>query len=169
MVQVAVCGPASATEAELTHARRVGELLAARGATVLCGGGGGVMAAVAAGARSGDGLVIAVRPDDGTAPGPVADASATLLTNLGQARNAVLVWSADAVIAVGGSWGTLSEVALAMRRGQVPVVVVGGWRVVDATGEPVPGPHHVDTPEEAVRAALADRPVRGVGADGRRA
>ncbi|MGB2567249.1 dethiobiotin synthetase [Micromonospora citrea] len=157
MVQVAVCGPASATPADLTHARRVGELLAARGATVLCGGGGGVMAAVAAGARAHGGLVIAVRPDDGGAAGPVAEASATLLTNLGQARNAVLVWSADAVIAVGGSWGTLSEVALAMRRGGVPVVVLGGWRVADASGTPVDGPRHVDTPEEAVRAALGRR------------
>ncbi|MGN9891644.1 dethiobiotin synthetase [Micromonospora sp. L31] len=169
MVQVAVCGPASATPAELAHARRVGELLAARGATVLCGGGGGVMAAVAAGARAHHGLVIAVRPDDGTAPGPVADASATLLTNLGQARNAVLVWSGDAVIAVGGSWGTLSEVALAMRRGGVPVVVLGGWRVVDATGAPVSGPRHVDTPEEAVGVALADRPGDDESAPARRA
>ncbi|MBM0259350.1 hypothetical protein [Micromonospora sp. 4G55] len=134
MVQVAVCGPASATPAELAHARRVGELLAGRGATVLCGGGGGVMAAVAAGAGPTTAWVIAVRPDDGTAPGPVADASATLLTNLGQARNAVLVWSADAVIAVGGSWGTLSEVALAMRRGGCRWWSLGGWRVLDATG-----------------------------------
>ncbi|MGN9776875.1 LOG family protein [Micromonospora sp. H33] len=152
MVQVAVCGPATATDVELAHARRVGELLAERGATVLCGGGGGVMSAVAAGARSRGGLVIGVRPDDGTAPGPVADVTATVVTNMGQARNAILVWSADAVIAVGGSWGTLSEVALAMRRGTIPVVVLGGWRIVDATGTPVPGPFHVLTPEEAVHA-----------------
>ncbi|MGC5019165.1 dethiobiotin synthetase [Micromonospora sp. DT47] len=161
MVQVAVCGPASATEVEQAYARRVGELLAERGAAVLCGGGGGVMAAVAAGARSRAGLVIAVRPDDGTAPGPVADVSATVVTNMGQARNAVLVWSADAVIAVGGSWGTLSEVALALRRGGVPVAVLGGWRVVDASGAPIEGPHHVDTPDEAVRVALVGPPAGG--------
>ncbi|MEV0157796.1 dethiobiotin synthetase [Micromonospora sp. NPDC050686] len=153
-IQVAVCGPAQATPTELAHARRVGELLAERGATVLCGAGGGVMAAVAAGARSHDGLVIGVRPDDGTEPGP-AEVSASVVTNMGQARNAILVWSADAVIAVGGSWGTLSEVALGMRRGGLPVVVLGGWRVRDATGAEVPGPHHVDTPEQAVQAALA--------------
>ncbi|WP_200207324.1 hypothetical protein [Micromonospora coerulea] len=151
--QVAVCGPAEATETELTHARRVGELLAERGVTVLCGGGGGVMAAVAAGARSRDGLVIAVRPDDGADPGP-ADVSASVVTNMGQARNAILVWSADAVIAVGGSWGTLSEVALAMRRGTVPVVLLGGWRILGPTGEPVPGPRPVDTPAQAVQAVL---------------
>ena len=78
----------------------------------------------------------------------------TLSTNLGQARNAVLVESADAVIVVGGSWGTLSELALAMRRG-VPVVSLGGWRVLDRTGAPVPGVHHVETPEEAVALAAS--------------
>ena len=154
-VQVAVCGPATATEAELASARRVGELLADRGATVLCGGGGGVMAAVAAGARAHGGLVIGVRPDDGTAPGSVAEVSATIVTNLGQARNAVLVWSADAVIAVGGSWGTLSEVALALRRGTVPVVLLGGWRVLDAAGAPIDGPTYATSPEDAVRLALS--------------
>ncbi|MFE9693766.1 dethiobiotin synthetase [Micromonospora sp. NPDC005806] len=154
-MQVAVCGPGQATPAEVAHARRVGELLAGRGVTVLCGAGGGVMAAVAVGARSRGGLVIGVRPDDGTDPGP-AELSAHLVTNMGQARNAILVWSADAVIAVGGSWGTLSEVALAMRRGGIPVVVLGGWRIVDAHGSPVPGPVHVDTPEEAVRVALGE-------------
>ncbi|MFC4147535.1 TIGR00725 family protein [Micromonospora mangrovi] len=153
-MQVAVCGPGEAGERELAFGRRVGELLAERGVTVLCGGGGGVMAAVAAGARSRGGLVIAVRPDDGTEPGP-AEVSASVVTNMGQARNAILVWSADAVIAVGGSWGTLSELALAMRRGDIPVVVLGGWRILDDAGRPVPGLRHVADPDEAVRAALA--------------
>lgn len=163
VVQVAVCGPAEATDVELAHARRVGELLAGRGVTVLCGGGDGVMSAVAAGARSRGGLVIGVRPDDGSAPGPAADVTATVVTNMGQARNAILVWSADALIAVGGSWGTLSEVALAMRRGGVPVVVLGGWRVLDADGRSVPGLIHVSTPEEAVEAigGWAGAPVPG--------
>jgi uncharacterized protein (TIGR00725 family) len=130
----------------------VGELLAERGAVVICGGGGGVMAAAAAGARARGGLVAGVRPS-GDGDGELADVSVDIVTNLGQARNAVIVWSADAVIAVGGSWGTLSEVALAMRRGGVPVVVLGGWRVIGADGAPVPGPRHVDTAEEAVRLA----------------
>ena len=66
-------------------------------------------------------------------------------TGMGEARNAILVRSADAVIAIGGSWGTLSELAHAMRRaadrppGSIPVVSLGGWRVVDADGQPVPG------------------------------
>ncbi|MEU1807633.1 SLOG cluster 4 domain-containing protein [Micromonospora aurantiaca (nom. illeg.)] len=70
-MQVAVCGPEAATEDETAAARRVGELLAERGVTVLCGGGGGVMAAVAAGVRARSGLVIGIRPGDGTEPGPV--------------------------------------------------------------------------------------------------
>ena len=72
------------------------------------------------------------------------------------------------MIAVGGSWGTMSEVALALRRGGIPVVVLGGWRVLDADGRPVPGPRHVDTPEQAVRLALPpDAPgAGGSGAGG---
>jgi uncharacterized protein (TIGR00725 family) len=156
-VQVAVCGPATCTEAERTRAYRVGALLADRGAVVLCGGGAGVMAAVAAGARAAGGLVVGVLPG-GSRAGAAPDLSVAIVTNLGQARNAVLVWSADAVIVVGGSWGTLSEVALARRRGGVPVVSLGGWRVRDANDRPVPGLHHVDNPEEAVAAAFGPPP-----------
>jgi uncharacterized protein (TIGR00725 family) len=148
MRQVAVCGPAECTGPEAAAARRIGELLAAAGAAVICGGGTGVMAAVSTGARGG--LVVAVRPDGLRS----AQASVTVSTGLGEARNAVIVASADAVIVVGGSWGTLSEVALAMRRG-VPVVSLGGWRVVSASGDPVPGIAYVQTPEEAVACALA--------------
>jgi uncharacterized protein (TIGR00725 family) len=151
VIQVAVCGPAECTERDERHAYRVGELLAEAGAVTLCGGGTGVMAAVAAGARARDGFVVGIRPDRGRS----SEVSVTVATNLGQARNAVLVESADAVIAVGGSWGTLSEVAHAMRRGSIPVVAVGGWRVVDEAGDPVPGIRYVETPEEAVALALA--------------
>jgi hypothetical protein len=157
-VQVAVCGPSSASRDEERQAYRVGELLAEQGATVVCGGGAGVMAAVAAGVRARDGLVIGVRPGaDRT--GASADLSAVLVTNLGEARNAVIVWSADALIAVGGSWGTLSEIALAMRRGGIPVVSLGGWRLVDQDGGPVAGLLHAGDPEEAVALALRNTPL----------
>jgi uncharacterized protein (TIGR00725 family) len=152
--QVAVCGPRDCTEAEAARAHRVGELLADAGTVVLCGGGGGVMAAVAAGVRSCGGVVVGIRPGD-SRTGASPDLSVTVMTNMGEARNAIIVASADAVIAVGGSWGTLSEVALAMRRGAVPVISLGGWRIVDAAGDPVPGVTYVDTPEDAVRLALA--------------
>jgi pimeloyl-ACP methyl ester carboxylesterase len=107
------------------------------------------MAAVAAGAGSAGGLVIGIRPGpdrEGASP----DLSAVLVTNLGEARNAVIV--------VGGSWGTLSEVALAKRRGGVPVISLGGWTVLDADGRAVPGLDVVDTPQAAVTRALAERP-----------
>ncbi|MDI6100718.1 TIGR00725 family protein [Actinoplanes sp. NEAU-A12] len=159
-VQVAVCGPAECTAEEAAHARRVGELLAGHGAVVLCGGGTGVMAAVAAGTRGKGGTVVGIRPGDGTEEAS-PDLSVTVVTNMGQARNAVIVWSADAVIGIGGSWGTLSEIALAMRRGGIPVVSLGGWRVVRADGAPVPGLRHAATPEDAVAEAL-----RGAGGPG---
>jgi len=144
MTQVAVCGPADCTALEADEAYEVGARLAARGVVVLCGGGGGVMAAAAAGARSAGGIVIGVLPGD--AP-PTADVTAYVATGMGEARNAVLVRSADAVIAIGGSWGTLSEIALAMRRGTIPVVVLGGWPV------PAPGVRTATSPDEAVTLA----------------
>ncbi len=153
--QVAVCGPGhDCTEEDKANAYRVGRLLAERGAVTLCGGGVGVMAAVAAGAHAREGLVVGIRPND-TRAGLSPDLSVAVVTNMGEARNAVIVWSADAVIVIGGSWGTLSEVALAKRRGGVPVISLGGWRVFDRDGRQVPGIEHVTTAEDAVEQALA--------------
>src|SRR5690606_31807114 len=153
-VQVAVCGPRDCTEAEAANARRVGRLLAEAGVTVLCGGGPGVMAAVAAGAAGAGGLVIGVRPDTDRSRS-CEGLSAVLYTGMGEAGNAIRVSSADAVIGIGGSWGTLSELALANRRGDVPVVSLGGWRIVDTEGRAVDGTIEVESPEAAVSAALA--------------
>jgi uncharacterized protein (TIGR00725 family) len=152
-VQVAVCGPRFCTDEDEANAYRVGQLLAERGAVIICGGGRGVMAAVAAGARSKDGLVVGIRPSD-SREGASPDLSVTIVTNMGEARNAIIVWSADAVIVIGGSWGTLSEAALAKRRGGVPVVSIGGWQLIDAQGNPVDGIEHVDSPDDAVEQAL---------------
>ncbi|TDB75455.1 TIGR00725 family protein [Actinomadura sp. KC216] len=150
-VQVAVCGPGECTEREWDHAHRTGSLLAARGAVVVCGGHGGVMAAAAASARAAGGITVGILPEaDRAAAGP--DLAVALPTGLGQARNALIVNAADAVILVGGSWGTLSELALAMRRGTVPVVQLGGWRIHDPDGHPLGGIVHVADPEDAVRA-----------------
>ncbi|MEN3359851.1 MAG: hypothetical protein V7637_3833 [Mycobacteriales bacterium] len=149
---MAVCGPADCGPAEEALAAAVGAALAGAGAVLLCGGGAGVMRAAAAAAVSAGGLAIGVRPGAGE-PRP-DHLSATVDTAMGQGRNAVLVSSADAVITVGGSWGTLSEVALAMRAG-VPVVALGGWQVLDAAGEPVAGITAAADPAAAVQAALA--------------
>jgi uncharacterized protein (TIGR00725 family) len=156
-MQVAVCGPSRCTSEQAAHARRVGELLAERGATVLCGGGGGVMAAVAEGAREAGGTVVGILPgSDRHDANP--HLSAAVVTNMGQARNAILVQSADAVIAIGGSWGTLSEIALAMRRGGVRVVSLDGWQLHDHDGVPLPGLLLADSPEQAVELATGSRP-----------
>jgi uncharacterized protein (TIGR00725 family) len=146
-----VCGPSDCTDAERRAARAVGRLLAERGAAVICGGYTGVMAAVTEGARSAGGTVVGVlsRVDrEGADPG----LTVVIATGMGEARNAIIVASADAVIVIGGSWGTLSELALAMRRG-TPVVQLGGWRITDADGDPAPGITHATTPEDAVRLA----------------
>lgn len=156
-VQVAVCGPSDATAEETRHARDVGRLLALRGAVVICGGYTGVMAAVTAGARSAGGLVVGVLsgPDrTGAAPG----LSVALPTGMGQARNNIIVNSGDAVIVIGGSWGSLSELALAKRRGGVPVVQLGGWRLHDSDGKPLADILHADTPDRAVALAFGDSP-----------
>ena len=147
---LAVVGPGDgATADDLAAAHEVGSLLAEAGAIVLTGGRGGVMAAATDGAAATGGLTVALQP--GAVREPSA-AAVVLPTGLGELRNALLIRCADAVIAVGGSWGTLSEVALARRTG-VPVVVLGGWQVSDRDGAPV-DLARVDTAREAVDHAL---------------
>ena len=148
-LQVAVCGPRNCPEGDWTRAYEVGRLLAEREAVLVCGGHGGVMAAAAAGARSCGGIVIGVLPGADRA-GASPDLTVAVPTGLGEGRNNVIVNCADAVIVVGGSWGTLSELALAMRAGRVPVVQLGGWRVLDEEGRPLSGIRHAATPEEAL-------------------
>lgn len=136
-VSVAVVGPGEqATADDCAAAREVGRLLAERGVVVLTGGLGGVMAAAADGATSAGGTAVGLLPgkDRGTAN---PHSTVAIPTGLGELRNAVLVRAADGVIAVGGSWGTLSEIALAERTG-VPVVAINGWTVHAADGTEVP-------------------------------
>ncbi len=149
---IAVVGPADATEQDTAAAYAVGAALAARGAVVVCGGLGGVMAAAAAGVRSAGGLCVGLLPGD-SREGASPDLTVALATGLGEVRNALVVRACDAVVAVGGSWGTLSEVALAARSGR-RVVAVGGWQVVDASGSPVEGMLFAADPREAVDIVL---------------
>jgi uncharacterized protein (TIGR00725 family) len=147
---VAVVGPGTATPADEAVARELGALLAAGGHVVLCGGLGGVMAAVTRGAREAGGVVVGLLPGTNRHDGD-PHLTVALATGLGELRNGLLVRAADVVVAVGGSWGTLSEVALAIRTG-VPVVSVGGWTVATADGRPVPGAHRVPDAAGAVAA-----------------
>ena len=141
---VAVSGPADPEDpAVLEQARAAGRLLAEGGHVVLTGGLGGVMAAAAEGASAAGGTTVGLLPGaDRAAASP--GHTVVLPTGLGEMRNALLVRAADAVLAVGCSWGTLSEIALATRTG-VPVVTVSAWDL-----PPAPGRTDCTTPEEAV-------------------
>jgi uncharacterized protein (TIGR00725 family) len=153
---VAVVGPgADASAADCDLARRVGALLGAEGLTVITGGLGGVMAAAADGARSAGAPVVGLLPGSSRADGSDG-VTVAVPTGLGELRNALVVRAADAVIAIGGSWGTLSEIALARRIGR-PVVCLAGWTVRDQAGEPVPL-EVAHSPEEAVEWVLSQLP-----------
>ena len=142
---VAVCGASDATRSQLDAAREVGRLLARSGAVVINGGFGGVMEAVSEGAASEGGMVVAILPDaDREGANPYL--TLALPTGMGQARNALIVTAAESVIAIGGGWGTLSEVALARRLGRT-VLALDTWDVA--------GLEVVGTPAEAVSKALA--------------
>lgn len=139
---VAVVGPSECGPNLRADAHAIGAGLAARGAVVVCGGEGGVMAAAAAGARSACGTVVGLLPGtDRSSASP--DLSVALPTGLGQGRNVLIVRAAQVVVAVGGSWGTLSEVALAVRMG-TPVVGLRTWSVVDADAAAVSLPREGD-------------------------
>jgi uncharacterized protein (TIGR00725 family) len=142
---VAVCGASEADASLRQAAHEVGRLLAEAGVVVLCGGLGGVMEAASEGAASAGGLVVGILPgEDRTAANPYLGVA--LATGLGQARNAVIACSADSMIAIGGSWGTLSEIGHARRLGR-PVIGLATWQLAGLTTAATPG--------EAVRLALA--------------
>ena len=125
---VAVIGPGDATDATLlADAEAVGAGLARAGAVVVTGGLGGVMAAAARGAHEAGGHVVGLLPgDDPDDANEWVDVA--IATGLGQGRNLLVVRGARVVVAVGGSWGTLAEVALA-RRLRIPVISLHGWTV----------------------------------------
>jgi uncharacterized protein (TIGR00725 family) len=124
---IAVVGPGDASEQELHDAESVGRALAQGGATVVTGGLGGVMGAACRGAAGAGGVTVGILPglERHAANEWVAVA---IPTGLGELRNGLVVRSADAVIAVGGAYGTLSEVALALKTG-VPVVGLHTWAI----------------------------------------
>jgi uncharacterized protein (TIGR00725 family) len=142
---VAIVGASEASEAEMAKAETVGRLLATAGAIVVCGGRGGVMAAACRGAAEAGGTAVGILPgfDRGAANEWVTVA---LPTGLGELRNGLIVRAADVVVAIGGSYGTLSEIALALRAG-LPVIGLGTWAIE--------GVQEMSDPAEAVSRALA--------------
>ena len=142
-MQVAVVG--SGVEHE-EHAEEVGRLLAERGCTVVCGGLGEVMAAAARGAKSAGGTTIGILPGE-TRAGVNEWIDHVVVTGMGHARNLAVVASGDAVIAVGGRWGTLAEIGFARTLGRPVVILDPGWEIE--------GVERAATPQDAVERALA--------------
>lgn len=155
--QVAVIGAGGAGEDSETWAlaEEVGGLLAEAGVVVVCGGRGGVMAAVSRGAANAGGEVIGVVP--GSDPGEAnPDCTHVVATGVGNARNLAVVGSGEVVIAIGGEWGTLSEIGHARSLGRT-VVALRSWTLVGRDRmEGAPGVIPAETAAEAVAAALGE-------------
>lgn len=141
---VAVIGPGKPSGDELALAETVGRELAERGAVVVCGGLGGVMAAACRGAASAGGTTVGILPGHDRAVGNEW-LTVAIPTGLGELRNGLVIRAADAVIAVGGAYGTLSEIALALKTG-VPVVGLSTWDI--------DGIEQVNSPADAVERGL---------------
>ena len=150
---IAVVGSGDGSQEILELAEAVGVAVAKRGARLVCGGLGGVMEAACKGARAQGGLTIGILPGlDHGAANPYVDI--TIPTGMGEMRNALIVRSAHAVIAVAGEFGTLSEIAFALRT-DVPVVGVNTWELA-REGLSVDPIRRANDPEEAVEMALKE-------------
>jgi len=150
--QIAVVGGSDASASVTATAEAVGAALASGGAIVVCGGLGGVMTAVCRGAKSRGGMTVGILPGgDPSAANPWVDV--VIASGVGEARNAIVVGSAQAVIAIGGEYGTLSEIALALRAGR-PVIGIGTWSLTRPNGRPDQGIVMMEDPVEGVAAAL---------------
>lgn len=152
-LQITLIGSAESNKDRDSLAFGIGCELAARGATLICGGRGGVMAAGCRGSHSVGGITVGILPEGKDDPSANAWLSVVVATGVGQARNLAVVLSGDAVIAVGGGWGTLSEIALARKHG-IPVVLLQSWSSDDDTWCDDPGLLRADDPAEAVRLAI---------------
>jgi uncharacterized protein (TIGR00725 family) len=126
---VAIVGSGIATGELYEKAREVGKLVAEGGGIVVCGGLSGVMEAAAHGATEAGGTAVGILPDEDRRR-QNSYLTFSVATGTGQARNLAVVCSGDVVIAVGGEYGTLSEIGLARKVGR-PVVVLAGWDLGD--------------------------------------
>ena len=152
MIMVGVIGASEADEQLCTVAEHVGEELASRGAIVICGGLTGVMEAVCRGERKRNGMTVGVIPSERKEDAN-PHVQIPIVTGIGVARNAIITRTADVVIAVGGQFGTLSEIGYALSMGKT-VVAIDSWRLERATERRLPGLIHAGNPKEAVDIAL---------------
>jgi uncharacterized protein (TIGR00725 family) len=150
-LQVSVIGASAGADEILRDAEAVGRGIAEAGAILVCGGRTGVMEAASKGASEAGGTVIGVLPSLSAADAnPYV--SHAVATGIGEARNLAVVASGEAIIAIGGEWGTLSEIAFA-RRLERPVVAIRSWTLRNQAGTDL-GIVEANTPEEAVELAL---------------
>jgi uncharacterized protein (TIGR00725 family) len=144
--QIGVIGAGTCTDNIKCLAETVGKEIAKRGAVLLCGGLGGVMEAAAYGAKQEGGITLGILPGTlRTEANPWIDI--TVLSGMGQARNVLIAQSSDALIAVNGEYGTLSEIALGLKIGKPVIVLESKWEIE--------GTHKAKSPEEAVELAFA--------------
>jgi len=149
---IAVIGDSSCSPEQAELAETVGELLAQRGATIICGGLSGVMEAVCRGAKSSGGLTVGVLPgEDASMANQWVDIP--IVTGVGYARNMAVVKSAQAVIAIGGGYGTLSEIAYALKS-NIAVVGLNTWSL-SLNGQALDAVIRISNPTEAVDKAVA--------------
>ncbi len=143
--KISVIGGSIASSEEFSFAYELGKVLADNGFTIVCGGGSGVMEAACKGCSDAGGLAVGILPgeDEGEANSFV---SLALPTGMGVSRNRIIALSGEVVCAVGGAYGTLSEIAFALQAGK-PVCGYGNW-------DAIPGLHPVSTPTEAVEFVL---------------
>lgn len=142
---IGVIGAADASEEECNLAKAVGKEIASKKHTLLCGGMGGVMEAACIGAKSAGGKTIGILPGTSkTESNPYIDYP--IVTGMGHGRNIIVAGSSDAVIAIGGSYGTLSEIAFALRL-KIPIIGINTWDVS-------PDIKKAHTPEMAVNMAI---------------
>ncbi|HEY8498229.1 MAG TPA: TIGR00725 family protein [Limnochordales bacterium] len=151
---IGVIGEQECSAETAAAAYAVGAGIARRGGVLVCGGMGGVMEAAARGAREAGGLTVGILPGtDRASANPFI--AIPIPTGMGEGRNVLVVRASQAVIAIGGSYGTLSEIAFALKMG-VPVVGLRTWRLAkdDPTAPPLPDPIvRAATPEQAVELA----------------
>lgn len=144
---IAVIGDSRPSPETERLAEAVGREIAARGAVLVCGGLGGVMEAAGRGAKAAGGLTVGILPGiDSASANPFMDIP--VCTGMGHARNAIIAATANALIALEGAYGTLSEMALGLKMGR-PVISLG-------RRENPPGTRTASTPGEAVRMALGE-------------